>query len=133
MAHSVQKSALPRLLKTGNPEAMTFAIELAGKGGRNDRYEAMRMLADSGTPKAFEALTAIAGKSHGMTRVQSLDFDDHPFRLTRAPQACGLCGARDSYLDEVVMDDRGGRLFVCSDTDYCAGRQSMRQDEDAAA
>ena len=58
------------------------------------------------------------------TRVKSLDFDDHPFRTTRAPHACGLCGARDSYLDEVVTDDKGGRLFVCSDTDYCAERRA---------
>ena len=57
------------------------------------------------------------------TDVRSLDFDDHPFRATRAPQVCGLCGAADSYLDEVVTDDRGNRLFVCSDTDYCAGRR----------
>ena len=54
------------------------------------------------------------------TPVRPLDFDDHPFRLTRAPQHCALCGAGDSYLDEVVTDDRGGRMFVCSDTDYCA-------------
>jgi alpha-D-ribose 1-methylphosphonate 5-phosphate C-P lyase len=26
-------------------------------------------------------------------------------------------------LDEVVIDDRGGRLFVCSDTDHCAERR----------
>jgi alpha-D-ribose 1-methylphosphonate 5-phosphate C-P lyase len=23
----------------------------------------------------------------------------------------------------VVTDDRGGRMFLCSDTDYCGGRQ----------
>jgi len=56
------------------------------------------------------------------TEVRPLDFDDHPFRLTRAPQACALCGSDESYLDEVVTDDRGGRMFVCSDTDYCAQR-----------
>ena len=56
------------------------------------------------------------------TDVRPLDFDDHPFRLTRAPHACALCGARDSYLDEVVTDDAGGRMFVCSDTDHCATR-----------
>jgi len=57
------------------------------------------------------------------TDVRSLDFDDHPFRAGRAPHACGLCGAEDSYLDEVVTDDRGGRLFVCSDTDWCETRR----------
>lgn len=56
------------------------------------------------------------------TTVRPLDFDDHPFKLLRAPHACALCGATDSYLDEVVTDDRGSRMFVCSDTDYCADR-----------
>jgi alpha-D-ribose 1-methylphosphonate 5-phosphate C-P lyase len=58
------------------------------------------------------------------TSVKSLDFDDHPFRATRAPHACGLCGASDSYLDEIVTDDRGGKLFVCSDTDHCENRRA---------
>jgi alpha-D-ribose 1-methylphosphonate 5-phosphate C-P lyase len=57
------------------------------------------------------------------TRVESLDFDDHPFEVQRWDEACALCGARDSYLDEVVTDDQGGRMFCCSDTDYCAGRR----------
>lgn len=56
------------------------------------------------------------------TSVRSLDFADHPFRPHRAPHACSLCGSRDSYLDEVLTDDRGGRIFVCSDTDYCTTR-----------
>jgi alpha-D-ribose 1-methylphosphonate 5-phosphate C-P lyase len=60
------------------------------------------------------------------TPVRSLDFDDHPFRPIRAPQACELCGSRESYLDEVLTDDKGGRIFVCSDTDYCAERQAAR-------
>jgi alpha-D-ribose 1-methylphosphonate 5-phosphate C-P lyase len=58
------------------------------------------------------------------TSVRSLDFVDHPFRATRAPHPCGLCGATDSYLDEVVMDDRGRRMFVCSDTDHCNTRRA---------
>ena len=58
------------------------------------------------------------------TAVKPLDFQDHPFRLTRAPHICTLCGAADSYLDEVVTDDRGGRMFICSDTDYCTGRHA---------
>ena len=56
------------------------------------------------------------------TDVRSLDFDDHPFRTTRAPHACALCGSTVSYLDEVVTDDRGTRMYVCSDTAYCAER-----------
>src|SRR3954449_1823286 len=45
------------------------------------------------------------------TSVRSLDFEDHPFRPVRADAACALCGSRESYLDEVVVDDRGGRMF----------------------
>ncbi|RVT95443.1 carbon-phosphorus lyase [Rhodovarius crocodyli] len=57
------------------------------------------------------------------TAVQSLDFEDHPFRPIRAPHACALCNSTESYLDEVITDDQGGRMFVCSDTDYCAERR----------
>ncbi|WP_137176928.1 alpha-D-ribose 1-methylphosphonate 5-phosphate C-P-lyase PhnJ [Roseomonas sp. AR75] len=60
------------------------------------------------------------------TAVRSLDFEDHPFRPIRAPHACTLCGSRESYLDEVITDDRGGKMFVCSDTDYCAERQAAK-------
>jgi alpha-D-ribose 1-methylphosphonate 5-phosphate C-P lyase len=58
------------------------------------------------------------------TRVESLDFRDYPFEIQRWEQQCALCGAADSYLDEVVTDDRGGRMFVCSDTTYCADRRT---------
>ena len=56
------------------------------------------------------------------TRVRSLDFEDHPFVASRAEHACAICGSEVSYLDEVITDDAGGRMFVCSDTDYCAQR-----------
>ena len=58
------------------------------------------------------------------TQVVSLDFDDHPFEASKADHICGLCGADNSYLDEVITDDEGGRLFCCSDTDYCLGRRN---------
>ncbi len=58
------------------------------------------------------------------TAVVSLDFEDHPFEPYRLSAPCALCGAEDSYLDEVVTDDRGGRMFVCSDTDYCEQRRA---------
>lgn len=60
------------------------------------------------------------------TEVRSLDFADYPFTVQSWPDVCAICGAADSYLDEVVLDDRGGRMFVCSDSDYCARRVEER-------
>ncbi len=57
------------------------------------------------------------------TRVESIDFEDHPFEVQRWDQPCALCGAPDSYLDEVVTDDAGTRMFVCSDSHYCECRR----------
>jgi len=56
------------------------------------------------------------------TSVKSLDFEDHPFRVEQWSTRCARCGAGDCYLDEIVIDDRGGRRFICSDTDYCDSR-----------
>jgi len=58
------------------------------------------------------------------TQVVSLDFEDHPFEPSKADHDCDLCGCGTSYLDEVITDDAGGRMFVCSDTDFCAARQA---------
>lgn len=60
------------------------------------------------------------------TEVRSLDFEDYPFTVQSWPEACAVCGATDSYLDEVVLDDQGGRMFVCSDSDHCARRAEER-------
>ena len=59
------------------------------------------------------------------TEVVPLDFDDHPFDPSHAPHPCAICGAEGVYLDEVVTDDAGGRMFVCSDTDHCEGRREQ--------
>ena len=61
------------------------------------------------------------------TRVVSLDFDDHPFEIQKWDHPCELCGAVDTFLDEVITDDQGGRIFVCSDTDHCNKRQNSRE------
>ena len=58
------------------------------------------------------------------TEVVSLDFDDHPFEIQSFDKPCALCGAEDVYLDEVILDDKGGSMFVCSDTDFCEDRQA---------
>jgi len=62
------------------------------------------------------------------TDVVSLDFEDHPFTVQTFAEPCALCGSTGVYLDEVILDDRGGRMFVCSDTDHC---ESRRQEQAA--
>lgn len=56
------------------------------------------------------------------TEVKSLDFEDHPFTVQSWNERCAICGAENSYLDELVADDQGGRIFVCSDSDFCRQR-----------
>ena len=85
--------------KFDNPKLESAAIQLFG-AGREQRIYALPPY----------------------TRVVSLDFDDHPFDPSKPDHSCDLCGAQDSYLDEVIVDDEGGRMYVCSDTDYCAQR-----------
>jgi alpha-D-ribose 1-methylphosphonate 5-phosphate C-P lyase len=58
------------------------------------------------------------------TRVESLDFEDHPFAVQTWTERCAFCGSGESFLDEIITDDRGGRMFVCSDSDYCGQRQA---------
>ena len=58
------------------------------------------------------------------TKVESLAFEDHPFEVERWNHVCAICASADSFLDEVVTDDKGDRMFVCSDTDYCTQRQT---------
>jgi alpha-D-ribose 1-methylphosphonate 5-phosphate C-P lyase len=59
------------------------------------------------------------------TTVKSLDFEDHPFTIQSWSEPCALCAAKDSYLDEVITDDSGGRMFVCSDSSYCEERRAQ--------
>jgi alpha-D-ribose 1-methylphosphonate 5-phosphate C-P lyase len=60
------------------------------------------------------------------TAVESLAFEDHPFEIQQWQAACAQCGATDSFLDEVILDDAGGRMHVCSDSDYCQTRQDTK-------
>ncbi|MBE1425028.1 alpha-D-ribose 1-methylphosphonate 5-phosphate C-P lyase [Desulfomicrobium macestii] len=61
------------------------------------------------------------------TRVKSLDFEDHPFEIQKWDEACAICGCGSSFLDEIIIDDQGGRMFVCSDSDFCARRVQERE------
>jgi len=58
------------------------------------------------------------------TAVHALDFEDHPFDIEKWDQTCAFCDSRESYLDEVITDDQGGRMFICSDTEYCRNRRA---------
>jgi alpha-D-ribose 1-methylphosphonate 5-phosphate C-P lyase len=53
------------------------------------------------------------------TSVESLGFEDFPFEPQRFDDPCAICGSTGGYLDEVITDDAGGSMFVCSDTDHC--------------
>jgi alpha-D-ribose 1-methylphosphonate 5-phosphate C-P lyase len=61
------------------------------------------------------------------TKVESLDFEDHPFEIQTWEESCAICGSQNSFLDEVIIDDQGSRSYLCSDTDYC--RQQVDKNE----
>jgi alpha-D-ribose 1-methylphosphonate 5-phosphate C-P lyase len=67
------------------------------------------------------------------TSVRSLDFEDYPFEIQRWQHACEICGSRESFLDEMIVDDKGKRMFVCSDSDYCAERAAENEASAARA
>jgi len=92
-----------------------------------DRSPAL-MLFGAGREKRIYALPPY-------TSVKSLDFEDHPFRIEQWEQSCSLCGSNTSFLDEVIVDDDGTRMFVCSDTDHCGKRraEAAAQPEQAVA
>lgn len=53
------------------------------------------------------------------TDVESLGFEDFPFEPQTFHVPCELCGSEGVYLDEVIVDDQGKAMYVCSDTDFC--------------
>lgn len=61
------------------------------------------------------------------TNVASLDFEDHPFEVQKWDHSCAICSSTESFLDEIITDDKGSREFVCSDTDYCAQRVAQAE------
>lgn len=58
------------------------------------------------------------------TRVKSLDFEDYPFSVEKWDnKACEICGSTESYLDEVLINNEGKKIWICSDTDFCNNNQ----------
>ena len=67
-----RQAALPKLVKSGNAEAMQVAIHMATQGSAKERRDAVEILAESRSPRAFDALVGIAEKAHGSTRSDAL-------------------------------------------------------------
>ncbi len=59
------------------------------------------------------------------TEVRPLEFRDYRFRVENFRQACSLCGSRTTYLDEIVRESSGQRVFTCSDTFQCRINRGM--------
>lgn len=57
------------------------------------------------------------------TRVEPLEFEDHTFRVEDfSGKVCARCGADDTFMDEVIDNEAGERLYYCSDSGYCDKR-----------
>lgn len=55
------------------------------------------------------------------TAVEALDFADHPFSVESFEgKSCAICGATDTYLDELVNETTGETYYFCNDTAHCA-------------
>jgi alpha-D-ribose 1-methylphosphonate 5-phosphate C-P lyase len=67
------------------------------------------------------------------TKVESLGFEDYPFEVQKWNAVCALCGAKNSFLDEVITDDKGGRMHVCSDSDFCQDQQAKQATQEVRA
>ncbi|MDR1277739.1 MAG: alpha-D-ribose 1-methylphosphonate 5-phosphate C-P-lyase PhnJ [Treponema sp.] len=58
------------------------------------------------------------------TKVQSLCFEDHPFRVEdMSGRVCRLCGAENVFMDEFFDSATGKKLYQCSDSGYCEKRR----------
>lgn len=63
-----------------------------------------------------------------LCRVEPLAFEDFPFRVEDfSGHACALCGATDTFLDEIHDSWTGRRLYTCSDTSWCAKRRAAAE------
>ena len=60
------------------------------------------------------------------TNVKSLFFEDVPFEKEDfLGKCCRLCGATDVYLDELIDEKTGEKVYECNDTGYCKKRREQ--------
>ena len=63
------------------------------------------------------------------TSVESLSFEDYPFEVQKWNHKCHICDSSDTFLDEIIIDDQGERLHVCSDSDFCQTRHNSQSEQ----
>ncbi|MDF2837678.1 MAG: putative enzyme of phosphonate metabolism [Paenibacillus sp.] len=61
------------------------------------------------------------------TKVVSLAFDDVPFEPESFPgKCCKLCGAEDTFMDELYDENTEETYYQCNDTSYCLTRMNRQ-------
>ncbi len=54
------------------------------------------------------------------TRVEPLEFEDFRFQVESFDdRRCLHCGSTQSFLDEIIEEETGRRLYACSDSAFC--------------
>jgi len=54
------------------------------------------------------------------TSVKPLEFEDFKFRVEDFKGAvCSRCGRVDTFLDEILHEETGEKVYLCSDSSYC--------------
>ena len=59
------------------------------------------------------------------TKVVSIAFDDYPFQAESfSGKSCRLCGAKETFLDEIIDDVNHITTYQCNDTSHCLKRMN---------
>lgn len=54
------------------------------------------------------------------TKVEPIEFEDFKFRVEDfTGNTCHECGSKDTFLNEIIDEASGKRIWLCSDTSYC--------------
>ena len=66
------------------------------------------------------------------TRVESLDFDDHPFTVQEWDEPCAICGSKHSYLTKWCWMTRANGCLSAPTPTSAANRARRKANETAA-
>lgn len=67
------------------------------------------------------------------TRVESLDFDDHPFTVQEWDEPRAICGSKHSYLMKWCWTTRANGCLSAPDTDYCRQQSEANEPRNSLA